>query len=235
TNTEYDVTWGIFNVPGTLEGNPGFRTSEHEIGMTVNGGSGIVVNAKTKHPELVTALCDYQYSQEMIDLTNWGIEGVTYTVGDNGEHGYTEEILNAPVRQTKLAEYGVNQSMSCRSGLLWLPQLNDAAIKLLNPIPTYYQGQPGEDMVSWEFYTKVREDFNNVLPPTPAMAAFTDLENEDISIHKTALETFVREQYILFVTGARDMSQWDDFVGEIDNYGDYAMLEKLYNSKLITQ
>ena len=94
-NEEYDVEWGMINMPATLDGEPGYRASEHEIGQTLSTGFSIVVNAATEYPELVVKMIDYQYSDEIVDLTNWGIEGLTYTVDENGEKDYVDEIKNA--------------------------------------------------------------------------------------------------------------------------------------------
>ena len=91
-----------------------------------------------------------------------------------------DEIKNADLPSAKLAEYGVNQSMSCRSGMIFIPQLNDAASKLQKPNPYYYNGEFGE-MIFWDFYTMVRKDFDNVMPVDPPRTAFEDLENEDLS------------------------------------------------------
>ena len=59
-NEEYDVEWGMINVPLNLDGEPGYRTSEHEIGQTVSKGYSIVINAATAYPELLVKIVDYQ-------------------------------------------------------------------------------------------------------------------------------------------------------------------------------
>ena len=233
-NEEYDVEWGMINMPATLDGDPGYRASEHEIGQTLSTGFSIVVNAATEYPELVVKMIDYQYSDEIVDLTNWGIEGLTYTVDENGEKDYVDEIKNADLPSAKLAEYGVNQSMSCRSGMIFIPQLNDAASKLQKPNPYYYNGEFGE-MVYWDFYTMTREDYDNVMPVDPPMTAFEDLENEDLSINKTALDTYVQEEYIKFIMGDRPLSEYDAFLAEMANYGDIDLGEEIYNSHIVTE
>ena len=42
------------------------------------------------------------------------------------------------------------------------------------------------------------------------MTAFEDLENEDLSINKTALDTYVQEEYIKFIMGDRPLSAYDE-------------------------
>ena len=36
---------------------------------------GIYISAETEHPEYAVAMIDYQYSDEMVNLMNWGVEG----------------------------------------------------------------------------------------------------------------------------------------------------------------
>lgn len=233
-NEEYKVEWGMINVPTNLDGNPGYRNSEHEIGKQLSSWASIVINAKTKYPELLVKMIDYQYSDDMVNLTNWGIEDLTYVVDANGDRDYTAEIKDAALPSAKLAEYGVNQSMSCRSGLIFLPQLNDAALKLQKANPYFYKGEFGAD-VYWNFYTMVRTDFDNVMPITPAMSAFDDLENEDLSINRTALDTYVKEEYVKFIMGERDLATYDDFLAEMANYGDVDLIESTHNNHIVTE
>lgn len=232
-NEEFDVEWGMINAPLNLKGEQGFRSTEHEIGVTFQGYR-ICVSAATQHPELVVKMIDYQYSPEMIELTNWGIEGVTYEVDADGNKDYTEEVKTAPNPAAKLAEYGVNQSMSVRSGMIFLPQFNDAAMKLQVPNPYYYKGEFGT-MDHWSFHTVVRDDLDNVMPLEPARAAFDDLQNEDLSINKTALDTYVKEELNKFIMGERSLDEYDTYIAEMVNYGNIELVESTYNGNIITE
>ena len=49
-------------------------------------------------------MIDYQYSDEMVNLMNWGIEGETYTETD-GTKTFVDEIINDENPATKSAEY----------------------------------------------------------------------------------------------------------------------------------
>ena len=118
--------------------------------------------------------------------------------------------------------------------MIFIPQLNDAASKLQKPNPYYYNGEFGE-MVYWDFYTMTREDYDNVMPIDPPMTAFEDLENEDLSINKTALDTYVQEEYIKFIMGDRPLSEYDAFLAEMANYGDIDLVEEIYNSHIVTE
>ncbi|HML46426.1 MAG TPA: hypothetical protein PKE04_06725, partial [Clostridia bacterium] len=49
-----------------------------------------------KNPDIAARFMDYLWSPEGNALANWGIEGLTYTVGDAGEKHYTDFVLHNP-------------------------------------------------------------------------------------------------------------------------------------------
>ena len=81
----------------------------------------------------------------------------------------------------------------------------------------------------------VRKDFDNVMPVDPPRTAFADLESEDIAINKTALDTYVQEEYIKFIMGSCPLSEYDAFLAEMANYGDIDLVEEIYNSHIVTE
>ena len=83
-------------------------------------------------------------------------------------------------------------------------------------------------MVYWDFYTMTREDQDNVMPVDPPMTAFEDLENEDLSINKTALDTYVQEEYIKFIMGDRPVEEFTEVQAEIAD--DCARICEIYNT-----
>ena len=48
----------------------------------------------------------------------------------------------------------------------------------------------------------------------------TGEQNDEVSKIMTPVNTFVEEERIKFITGDRDLSEWDDFVAEIRKLGD---------------
>ena len=57
----------------------------------------------------------------------------------------------------------------------------------------------------------------------------------DSSINKTALDTYVQEEYIKFIMGDRPLSEYDAFLAEMANYGDIDLVEEIYNSHIVTE
>jgi putative aldouronate transport system substrate-binding protein len=56
---------------------------------------GIIVTSNCEDPAAAVRFCDFFFSPEGIDLTNWGIEGLSYEIV-NGEKRPTEYISNNP-------------------------------------------------------------------------------------------------------------------------------------------
>ena len=48
------------------------------------------ISSQCKDPESVIEFMDFMFTEEGSDLMNWGVEGKTYTVDDNGGKAFTE-------------------------------------------------------------------------------------------------------------------------------------------------
>ena len=57
----------------------------------------------------------------------------------------------------------------------------------------------------------------------------TGEQNDEISKIMTPVNTFVEEERIKFITGDRDLSEWDDFIAEIKKLGDIDEVLSYYN------
>lgn len=170
----------------------------------------------------------YQYmlrDAELIHSYGWTI---AYALGGTALTLTFTSLIAYPLSQPQFVlKKGITLILS-------ITMLNDAASKLQKPNPYYYNGEFGE-MIFWDFYTMVRKDFDNVMPVDPPRTAFEDLENEDLSINKTALDTYVKEEYIKFIMGDRPLSEYDAFLAEMANYGDIDLVEEIYNSHIVTE
>ena len=59
------------------------------------------VSTSCQDPGLAVRWCDFWYSPEGQMLTNWGVEGETYTLDGDGQPVYTEALLSSPVLQVQ--------------------------------------------------------------------------------------------------------------------------------------
>ena len=68
-----------------------------------------MINFNFEYPEWIIKMIDYQYSDEMMTMMNWGEEGVTYEIKEDGTKDFTESVYNQedpdPVSYTDLDVY----------------------------------------------------------------------------------------------------------------------------------
>jgi putative aldouronate transport system substrate-binding protein len=184
----------------------------------------IMSNAKTKNPELVCSLINYCLSDEIGDLVNWGIKGVTYDVV-NGEKKFNSDLKmasNPAGTVDPRAEYGLMcHRMIKQGGLL---TKNDKVSDDLYAISPRFR-------VGYDMYANyAKQDPSS--RRTPGMVPVLDQdESNTVSQIITALDTYVEEESLKFITGARDLSEYDDFISKMKDIGDPQTVLDIYNSK----
>ncbi|WP_314589249.1 extracellular solute-binding protein [Paenibacillus terrigena] len=175
----------------------------------------IAIHAKSPHIRELIALLDAQYSDEIVELTNWGIEGDTFN-RVNGENRYTARL------QTKLNPYGEvtpqDAGVDGRSGI-WVPYDQDAE---------YARRWGAVGLESQQLYTANADKIGFFAGPS---IPFTSDEFIEITKIMSPIKNFVTMKVIQFVTGELGMNQdWDDFQDELTKMGAGRVL-KLYQDK----
>lgn len=84
------------------------------------------------NPEIFLQFLDYFFSEEGNLLANWGIEGETYTIGDNGKPSYTELVLGD-------SDCFMYLLRSARYGLYWAPTDFDVSLMIADYTPEQYE------------------------------------------------------------------------------------------------
>lgn len=229
--SEQDVTAKIWNQNDwTLQINYG---ADEEVGdqilapvkegvtpiVQVLGDDGfywaLVASADTEHPEVVCAIIDWLVGPDYYEMFRWGIEGITYEKDENGIKSYIGEYAES---QKAREDFGIGK---------FLP---DSAIHRENKDHEIF-GMTEEgikntvECVGWlkngdaTFYFHQQPIFNAE-------------ETAEFAAMKQALNTYIDEQEALFIYGERPMSEWDDFLAELPNYGDIdAILEMANNAE----
>ena len=234
SNELYDVEWGTMKMPLNLYGEVCYQPTANAIGWKIapSGNGCVCINANTKvDVEKLGRLIDYaRYSQEMIDLAMWGIEGETYVVKEDGSKVYTDEIMNSDDVQAALAVYGLGNSI--RSGIQIMPALSECGSASQGYMPVYEDGEYHTDTL-YEFLDMVNGDTAinpNSIAPSPT---FTEDERDFISSITTPVTTYVRENLTKFVVGELSVeADWDNFIAGISGMGDIDAVVELYNSKI---
>ncbi len=194
-------------------------------GMEGAADTAIAFNAKTADPEFLAAFVDYLMSEPIQTLVNWGIEGQTFNVV-NGIKQYAED-LSYPGSLNKGSVKAIEDL-----GLYAHPIIKQYGPATRND----YRAMDlfGLDPVvlarrqTYKDYLAKNPDY--IVRPVPA-PSFTAEESAQIAESMNDLNTYVNENYQLFIMGQRAMSDWDKFIADLTKYGDYTSIVELYNSK----
>ena len=233
-NEIYSVEWGTMKQPLNLYGEISYMPAANNVGWVIepSGNGCVVINADTDvDVEKLVRLIDYaRYNQEMVDLCNWGIEGTTYTVTEDGKKVYTDEIMSAGDVHAALAPYGLGTSI--RAGIQIMPSLSESCSASQGYIPCYDNGEYFTDTI-YEFSDRVNgeEAINpRFVAPSPT---FTADELDYISSITTPVDTYIAENLTKFVAGDLSVdTDWDAFIDGITAMGDIEAVVELYNSKI---
>lgn len=222
--------WGLVERPENLYGEKSWSRVK-KPGNTLENHTSIVISSKAKNPELLVKLLDYQYSDEIVELANWGIEGLTYTRNENGEKEFVPELMNAENFSTALSKYGVNSSLSVRSGIQCIP-LHQPEGKPAEKRETY-SAEKGYYMIENNKIEKltdgVERDPENIAPPV----RFSKEEREEKTNILTPILTYIEENSVKFITGQKSFDEYDAFIEGVSDMGDYERLLNIYNNAMV--
>jgi len=190
---------------------------------------GIAISAKSPHVDELVRFLDLQFSQKIVNVIIWGIEGKTYTVS-GGVNSYTPEYLEAqadannPLNASNLCVLVGN----CRPGIFPQPQDRLAGLPgepLQNNI---VDGELIREKVSLIKRDSFRQD--QEMPKAVLNPPLTTDESNEYANIMTPIETYAKSQIALFILGNRPMSEWDKFVEELKAMGDIQKALDIYNA-----
>ncbi|MDY2658269.1 MAG: extracellular solute-binding protein [[Ruminococcus] gnavus] len=240
---EDDMQWGLAFLPENETYGTPWKWGSRQAGKSLQSNMGIYINADTENPEYTVAMIDYQYSDEMINLMNWGVEGQTYTTDENGVKSYTEDILNGEDPAVETGNYGLTSSSVCRTGVPFSPIDFNAMLQAAskpepwwNPTEGYYEGKywvesdktGGEESVAP--YDR---------PPVTYLTPEQSGQKAELS-YEGVCDKRARELGIQFITGQMDINDdkaWDSYVEDIKSQTDVKFDEiiEMLNENTITE
>ncbi len=165
------------------------------------------ITTKNKHPEETVKFLDYLYSDEGKMLTNWGIEGESYTIV-NGEPEFTEAYT---------------KDIS-KMGFLYTPNVLKQRIDNRMNLMQYQLPLQHE---AWDLWG-AQADIALALPPGLSFTAEEQAENTKIM---TDVNTYSDEMYLKFIMGVEPLDKFDDYVKKIEAFGIGSVIEN-YNAAL---
>lgn len=167
------------------------------------GGNGVTITKSCKDIEAAARFLDYFYSEEGILLTNYGKEGVSYTMVD-GVPTYTEDVLKNYPEGWTLA-----QSI-CRYATV-----PDNGVGVMHP--NYYAQTIVEECC--KDHLRQCAALKNPLAHALPILSYTAEESDTIGKITTNISTAVAEWSLGFIMGTISFDQWDAYVATLEDMG----------------
>ena len=191
--------------------------------LSDNSGWCYGISATTKYPEAAAAFLELITSEEYAVAARWGIEGVTYTIDAEGNRTYTDEYQNdvAADKEAAKEKYGLATIVPYAT-MPWISDtyVSDYLTSTMCDKAKIANADIADKLASGEYQTYYG-----------ASRPFIDEDTlEDISVVTNAYDTYVSENIMNFVMGVRDLSEWDDFMAGLADYGDMAWVLEQYNT-----
>lgn len=190
------------------------------------------VSSKVKNPEELIKFIDYQYSDEMIRLITWGIEGTTYTLGKDGVPTFVDSLKTAKDPWLEGDKYGMRASRNYNPGL---QMVNDARafVDFAATDYTVFGGKYEEVPIEKSgFLTSLPMPENEYVPSwlSEPSIQLTGDESQRISEIMNPVKTFVTEEQAKFVTGKNSFDNWQAFTDKIHKMGNIDEVLQIYNA-----
>lgn len=224
--TDENMQWGLAYLPRDDRYGTPWKWGSRQAGKSLSSTMGIYINAEVENPEYAVAMIDYQYSDEMVNLMNWGVEGQTYTTDADGNKVYSDDITGAEDPAVQSGNYGLTASSVCRPGVPFNPidfnAMLDVAAKpepWWNEEQGYYEGKywiesdknGGEDSVS----PYDRPPVTYLTPEESGLRAEL--------LYEGVCDKRARELATQFITGQMDINDdavWESYVEDIKSQTD---------------
>lgn len=159
-------------------------------------GLGIAITSNCEDVEAACKWLDYHYSEEGSRLLNWGIEGVSYELDENGEEQLTDEIINNPdglSADVALGKYAMVSQLEA-----FAKDDRVEAIRMWN-----WDAQEEASKV-WN-----ETDFSNRYPSTVTLTAE---EGSELATILSDITTYRDENVIRYIVGSESLDDYDKFV-----------------------
>lgn len=166
----------------------------------------IYITSSCKDPALAAKWLDYWWSMEGAYLSWYGLEGVTYEIGDDGTPQYTDLVLNNPDgldRSTAVSNYAFNPGGS------WLGRHIITAAHKLNTTDDGSNIQTEAEAIFSAPETNIW---------LSESISLTDAEGVEISSLQTAVNTMIEEYMVNYINGT-DNTSFEDFRNKLNDFG----------------
>lgn len=193
--------------PRTAEGEPTCKIDTRRC-VSFTGSGGLMVSTSTTEEELIDALkwMNYGFTEEGLMYWNYGEEGVSYTLDENGEVQWTELVAEDPD--------GLNEALKKYAGRYGGgPSVQLARMVYLKNAPS-----SADAVYAWT------ENTNASQYCIPSLSYSTEDQQRFVDLY-VPMDSYVYEMSQKFVIGEESMDNFDDFVDTLYEMGLEELLE----------
>lgn len=159
--------------------------------------SSVCLGSNCSNIEAACRWLDYNYTEEGLLLNNYGVEGVSFEYDKNGEPVFTDVVANNP-------NYGSTLAMAYYCNVQWVTELDNKE-RQASFLDMSYCDLWGEDDNTYQYDTE--------------MYFLTTEESEIDTDYYGDIATYVQESQLAFIIGNKPLSEFDDFVKNINDMG----------------
>lgn len=162
-------------------------------------GIGTAISTSCEDVEAACKWLDYHYSEEGDMLLNWGVEGVSYELDENGQPHFTDQVLNDPDGlsvDVAIGKYAMVAQMEAYK------QSDEVYAVRMWKWPSQQEAS-----AKWD-----ATDFGDRYPLTVSM---TPEEGSEFAAIMSDIETYRDENAIRFILGTESFDNYDEFVETI--------------------
>ena len=155
--------------------------------------------------EPLLEMVEFLFSDEGFMLANYGVEGETYTLDENGEPQYTDLVINNP---DGLSYFFASYVYTTNAASGFFPYINDMS-------KTFYDFNDNQ----WQVFEDLK-DLSDCAWNYPAYAKLTTDESAQYNSIESDISTYMDSRVLEFITGASDIdAEFDSFVETLYSMG----------------
>lgn len=188
----------IIGIPDALKDG---ETVMHFGGYPVaRTGQSICISASCNKVEIAMQWLNYGFTEDAYWLLNYGIDGTSYTMGDDGIPIMTDEVINNP-----------NYNVSIAMALYTWPQIPCVQDAYRNYNTIFTESQKD----TWNEWSGCIDGAYEL----PESLSLTEIESTEYATLMSDITTYCDSAILQFVIGEKSFDEWDSFVAEVENFG----------------
>ena len=208
--------WGLAYLPSKDGEMVSWKWGSKQPGYTLSKNFGIMINVDCEYTEWVIKMIDYQYSDEMVDMMNWGVEGETYEVKEDGTKDFTDAVYGQDDPDLYWGQYGSTSMAYARCGIVFAPQVFEPLTYLMDKDPWWDESDGYTEGQYWLLSDKYGGE--DSVAPTDRAPYYT-LNGDESQLRATAVNaygTISKEWGANFIAGVKDPNNDADWQAYLD-------------------